>query len=82
MPDPEVPNRLDEMDGFSSSEDARNCQPDSFIQKVADHRLAVEQDVPLDHLVEVRGHTSGGHGLCRWSLPGSADSAGVHYVLY
>ena len=81
VPDPVRRDRLDEVFRLAPFQQRACCPPDSFIEQVADHQLAVEQYIPLNHLVEVMGESHCGERLRRRPCPHPADTAGVDDLL-
>ena len=81
MPDPVRGNRLDEILRLTPLQQRTCCPPDSLIEQVAYHELAVEQYIPLNHLVKVMGKSHRCERLGRRACPHPADPAGVHDLL-
>ena len=63
--DPPRHDGLDEVDATAAGKHLAGGPADCFVEQMANHDLAVEQDVPLHNVVKVASHSRGGHRL--WS---------------
>ena len=82
MPDPIIGDRPDQRLGVPIRQDGSNRPADGFIDAVANHDAPVEQDAPLDHVIEVLREPDVRHALRRRTPPHSTNPACVDDLLH